>query len=134
MAQNVLVTEALSEEMIKSGEELVERLDEANSEVKSAFWLLFPEERIWRLIIASPLVATEGPKSFYKRIVSANEGCGEQKTVALNDIGLADTNQQIVALLRFAIGTGNGISGIRFSRNTINGTLIEDAYIYRSTT
>ena len=37
----------------------------------------------------------------------------------------------VVALLRTAIRTGPGISGIRFKNNVIDGTLIEDAYIYR---
>jgi hypothetical protein len=33
--------------------------------------------------------------------------------------------------LRTAIRTDSGINGIRFSNNSINGTVIEDAYIYR---
>jgi hypothetical protein len=37
----------------------------------------------------------------------------------------------MITLLRVALRTGPGIGGIRFSSNVINGTLIEDAYIYR---
>jgi hypothetical protein len=37
----------------------------------------------------------------------------------------------MLSLLRVAISTGPGISGIRFTHNTINNVLIEDAYIYR---
>jgi len=39
----------------------------------------------------------------------------------------------LYVLLRSAISTGPGLSGIRFSRNVINGQLIEDAYLYRIT-
>lgn len=134
MAKDVLVTEVLSEQMITAGSKLVERLDVSNSEVKSAFWLFSPEERFWRLIVASPLVITEGPKNFYKRIVAVNQLATEKEwVISLNDIGVVGTDHQIVQLIRHAIGTGNGISGIRFSRNTINGYFIEDAFVFRST-
>lgn len=54
-----------------------------------------------------------------------------ESVVSLNDVGVTDTSSTLVNLLRTAISTGDGISGIRFSRNTINGTFIEDSYIYR---
>jgi len=72
MAEDVLVTEALSEQMMKAGTKLVERLEADNSEVKSAFWLFFPEKRVWKLIIASPLFLLDGPRKFYKQVDEAN--------------------------------------------------------------
>lgn len=133
MAKDVLVTEALSEQMINAGAKLVERLDASTSKVKSAFWLFFPEERLWKLIIASTLVTSEGPKNFYKRIVAANQLAeAEESVISLNDIGVAGVDHKVVQLLLLAIVTGSGISSTRFSRNTINGFFIEDAYIYRS--
>lgn len=135
MAKDVLVTEALSEQMIGAGAKLVERLDADNSAVKSAFWLFFSDERLWKLIVASPLVVSEGPKNFYKRVVAANQRAdAEEEVISLNDIGVTGPEYHIVQLLRVAVGTGSGISGIRFTRNTINGHFIEDAYIYRSST
>lgn len=135
MAKDILVTEALSEQMVKAGAKLVERLDENKSDVKSAFWLFLPEERRWKLVIASTLVASEGPRNFYKRVVAANQQAEtEESVISLNDIGVTGVEHQVVQLLRHAIGTGGSISGIRFSRNTINGIFIEDAYIYRSST
>lgn len=133
MAKDILVTESLTDSMMKAGAKLIERLDAKNSEVKSAFWLYLSEEKIWKLIVASPLVDKEGPRDYYKRIVDANTlAPTEEEIVSLNDIGVTNTNHQIVQLLKFMIATGDGISGIRFSRNTINGVFIEDTYIYRS--
>jgi len=133
MAKNILVTESLSDSMIKAGAKLVERLGLERSQVKSAFWQYISDEKIWKLIIASPLVDSEGPRKFYKRIVAANESAEkDEQVISLNDIGVTNTSEQIVQLLKIAIGTGDGISGIRFSRNTINGIFIEDCYIYRS--
>jgi hypothetical protein len=133
MAKNILVTESLSDSMIKAGAKLIERLDLEKSQVKSAFWLYISDEKIWKLIIASPLVDSEGPRKFYKRIVAANESAEkDEDVISLNDIGVTNTSNQIVQILKIAVGTGAGISGIRFSRNTINGVFIEDCYIYRS--
>lgn len=133
MAKDILVTESLTDSMMKSGAKLIERLDANGSEIKSAFWLYFSEEKTWKLVIASPLVDSEGPREYYKRVVKANSEASEQEEIiSLNDVGVTNPSTQIVQLLKFMIGTGDGISGIRFSRNTINGVFIEDAYIYRS--
>ena len=132
MAKELVVTELLSDAMIHVGEKLVERLDESNSDVRAAFWMFFPDEKRWKLIIVSQLVKKEGPKHFYKRVVDANKKADEsEQVVSLNDVGVADTSDTLVNLLKAAIFTGDGISGIRFSRSTINGTFIEDSYIYR---
>lgn len=133
MAKDILVTERLSDSMMKAGSTLVERLDAEGAEIKSSFWLYFSEEKTWKLIIASPLVDTEGPRKYYKKIVAVNDLAGaSEEVISLNDIGVTSTSNQIVQLLKFAICTGDGVSGIRFSKNTINGVYIDDAYIYRS--
>lgn len=133
MVKNILVAESLSDSMIKSGATLIERLDTEKSQVKSAFWLFLPEDKAWKLMIASPLVDSLGPRDFYKEIVDANNlASEEEKVISLNDIEVTNTRTQLVQLLKLATHTGKGISGIRFSRNTINGNFIEDAYIYRS--
>jgi len=54
-----------------------------------------------------------------------------QARIPLKDIAVIDSNDPLIKLLRVAIKTGGGISGIRFTKNVINGTPIEDAYIYR---
>lgn len=133
MAKDILVTESLSESMINAGAKLIERLDDKKSQVRSAFWLYISDEEIWKLMIASPLVDSEGPRNFYKRIMDANDLAEKDEAiVSLNDIGVTNTSNQTVQLLKIAIGTGDGIYGIRLSRNTINGFFVEDCYIYRS--
>lgn len=133
MAKDILVTESFSDSMKNAGAKLVERLDAQQADVKSAFWLYFSEDKVWKLIVASPLVDNLGPREYYRKVVTANElASAEEEVISLNDIGVTNTSNKIVQLLSFAIGTGDGISGIRFSRNTINGNFIEDAYIYRS--
>ncbi len=134
MVKNALVRETLSEEMINAGRYLLEQLDSVKSDIKSFFWFFFPEEKIWKLIIASPLVKKEGPRSFYKRIIDINRSLesDDKETISLNNILVVNTENEIVKLLGFFIDTGDTISGIRFTGNTINGVYIEDAFIYRS--
>jgi len=133
MAKDILVTERLTDSMMKAGAELVARLDKNNAEVKSAFWFFLSEEQVWKFIVASPQVDTLGPRKYYKKINEANLLAKDtENVISLNDIGVSNTKNQIVQILKFAISTGDGISGIRFSRNTINGMFIEDTYIYRS--
>jgi hypothetical protein len=132
MAKEVVVREFLSEPMIEAGKRLIERLDESDSEVQAAFWMFFPDEKCWKLIIASESVEHDGPRQFYKRVVEANKKANESElVVSLHDVSVTDTSDTFVNLLRTAISAGDEISGIRFSRNAINGTFIEDSYIYR---
>ncbi|MBM4340215.1 MAG: hypothetical protein FJ110_11800 [Deltaproteobacteria bacterium] len=132
MGKELVVRDVLSEQMIDAGAKLVERLDESLSNVQAALWVFLPEEKTWEMIVISPLVKTDGPRSFYKRILEANKNADESESIiSLNDIKVADTSNPLINVLRIAISTGRGITGIRFSKNTINGTFIEDSYIYR---
>lgn len=134
MVTEMVVKESLSEQMISAGSELTRRLDEGGLAVSAALWFYNPESNDWRLIIASPDVHTKGLKTFYKEVQSVLKTIPEgQSTISLKDISVVDSSEPLIALLRVALRTSSGISGIRFSRNMINGTLIEDAYIYRLT-
>ncbi len=55
----------------------------------------------------------------------------DQPKVQLKDVSVIDSNDPLIALLRLAVVTGEGISNIRLKQNVINGVLIEEAYIYR---
>ena len=133
MAKELLVTDALSDKMIQAGAKLVERLDEDASNIKSALWLYFPDARNWKLILASEIVETDGPRKLYEKIQGANRNAAESEDViSLNDISVTTPKHQLISMLAMMIGTGQGISGIRFTRNNINGIYIDDAYIYLS--
>ena len=132
MAEEVVVKEILTKEMIESGAEITRLLDRAQLTVGASLWLYIPESNIWRLIVASPEVRTCGPKKVYQKIQSIlSQIPEEQPSVGLKDISVVENDNALLSLLRIAIRTGDGISGIRFSKNTIDGQFIEDAYIYR---
>jgi len=132
MAKEVVGTGTLTQEMITAGGTRLRTLDQATYVVRGALWLFLPEENGWRLLLALPEVRVLGPKALYKKLRSVINKLPEP-IIETKDITVLEDNAPLILLLKSAISTGPGISGIRFSRNTINGQYIEDAYIYRIT-
>jgi hypothetical protein len=56
MAEELLVRNNLTKEMIEAGKALIDNLDKAGLKVNTAMWLLYPESDTWKLIIVSPEV------------------------------------------------------------------------------
>ena len=133
MAQDSVVKEILTDAMVSAGAELTRKLDETRWPVFASLWFYIPEGMQWKLLLASPRVASDGPKKSYETVQAALEGTPAAKAVlSLSDIAVTDPNNPLIMLLRAAVGTGPTISGIRFSKNVINGQFIEDAYIFRN--
>ncbi len=128
-----MVTAALVERDIKDGKTLVRRLDRDGFPVTAALWFYDSGFEKWKLIIESGLVGEHGPLEAYRRLTASVR---QIKTgdFALDPVRveLVTETNELTRLLRRAVGTGPGISGIRLSNNSINGTFIEDAYIYRA--
>jgi len=54
MAKEIFMTQWFSQEMLLAGESLIKRLDEIDSKVQAAFWILDAEDKTWKLTIVSP--------------------------------------------------------------------------------
>lgn len=133
MVTEMVVKESLSSEMISAGAQLTRRLDQMHFVVSASFWFYLSDINSWRLIIATPEVKVNGPKKAYKQIQSAIARMPENlPKIALKDISVVDSQNPLILRLR-VFGRVEGISGVRFSNNVINGVPIEDAYIYRLT-
>lgn len=119
--------------MIEAGAELTAKLDESGLPITTALWFFVPDLNEWRLLFASPEVATKGPRDVYEKIQRAVGELGEKASaVPFSIIGLMDAEADLVRLLKVAIRTGPGVNRIRFSKNVINGHFIDDALIYRA--
>jgi hypothetical protein len=116
---------------IEAGKKLLEILDKTNMEITSAFWFYLSEIEEWRLILATKLVEKEGPRKAYTNLLENIGNYVKDIDIPLEAITLISPNDPLNLLLREAIQTGHGISGIRFSGNVINGILIKDSYLYR---
>jgi hypothetical protein len=118
---------------IEEGKRVVKKLDESNFQLSSALWFYLTEFERWRLFLASPLADTKGLQYCYSVIQQIISEMPKDFGISLENISILSPKDQLIQLLRIAIHTGGGISNIRFTGNSINGILIEDALIYRLT-
>jgi hypothetical protein len=132
MAKKIFMTQWFSQEMLLAGESLIKQLDNADAKVQAAFWLQDTEEKTWRLTIVSPLVANEGPRSYYKRILAIQElAKADENIIALHDISVSDTDNCIVKAIKRSDFGKSIPENSRLGRNYIGGVHIEDMYLYR---
>ena len=133
MAENMVVKEPLTADMIDAGEELIRKLDDLRVPTTAALWLFDPEVNDdWRLLFASPDVGEKGPLAVYRQIQLALEQVGDKAAaIPFVAIGLLDADAELVRRLRTAVRTGDDISRIRFRKRIADGHYIEDALIYR---
>jgi hypothetical protein len=127
-----MVNTNLTKEMIETGAGLIRKLDESGIKPDAVFWFYFPDKQAWKLVIAEVKVGKQGPKEMYSQIQRILAKFPKEISgLSLDDVALAKPDAPMVSLLRVALRTGPAIGGIRFKNNVINGTVVEDAYIYR---
>jgi hypothetical protein len=127
-----MVNNGLNESMIDSGKILIQKLDERDISPVAAFWFYYPDEQQWKLILSEKNLDKIGPKEIYKKIqdtIKAHKS--DIGALSLDDVALTKLDAPIIHLLRSVIRTGRELGSIRFSKNVIKGTMIDDAYIYR---
>ena len=128
-----MVKDTLDSGMIDAGLALIEKLNNQNLDLTAALWFYFAEPTTWRLILASHIVKTKGPRVMYEKVQSVIRGANDEfASLELSDITVVSPDDNLITQFKPAIQVG-GISGVRFSNNTINGHVIEDAYIYKLT-
>ena len=115
---------------VEAGSRLLQALDDSQLPVKAAFWLFREESEEWRLYLATPLVGVQGPRAAYAKVLQELKKLDNPR-IAVTSVSVIDPSDELVQLLSVAIRTGDGISGISFLRNTINGVYIPAAHIYR---
>ncbi len=132
MAKEIFMTQWFTDAMRQAGESLVKKLDESGGRVAAAFWLLDEKENNWELVIVSPLVGSEGPRNYYKRINDINEAClDDDNIVSLQDIRVSNIHNRIVDAMRNSVLDGAQLGNNRMGKNYIDGIYIEDMYLYK---
>ena len=129
MAEETLVRDLLTEQMIAAGADLTRQLDQHNWPVVGSLWLYDSEINKWRLLIVSPSVISEGPLAVYRRLNTVLESVNPR--LALDDISVVSPEDPRVRALASAYHTGREIEGRRVFRGAFNGHYIDDAYVYR---
>jgi len=115
---------------INDGMRLIQKLDLTDFSVVAALWFYYSDVFEWRLTIASWYLDKNGPKKAYGFLQTLLMDF-DIPSISLENITLISPEHDLIKLLSLTIQTGPQLSKIRFTRNVINGQLIEDAYIYR---
>jgi len=124
-----MVKTVLVDSDIEAGHTLIKELLNSKFPLAGALWFYFSEETVWRLILISKMISSDGPKATYLKIQQAVE----KAELRLENITLLSPDDSLVQTLRIALRiplNPNSKTGVRFSRNVINNIAIEDAYIY----
>jgi hypothetical protein len=130
MAEEILVKEPFTKEMIQAGEALKGILVNAGFNLAAIFWLYTSDTNKWRLMIASPQVDNEGPKRTYATIREIlSEVSGEVPDLDLWSITVLGSGETLVRTLAGA-NRHLGLSNKRLPGIYLNGVYIEDIYVY----
>ena len=116
---------------IKEGKKLLERLDQSDLPVVGAFWYYMDGPEKYRLMIVTPHYEKYGPKKTYEKIQEAIRDKGLNINLAWDAVSAIDPSNQLYKSLKTTFDTGSDIAGSRLTGDVINGTYIEDAYLYR---
>ena len=98
--------------------------------IKAAFWWYFSKSDEWRLVVATPLVDEMGPLATYKDIQITLSWHRELR-LSLQSISVVSAKDDRVRAFNKAMKISPDPDGVRFTRSALNGTYIEDAYVYR---
>ena len=126
-----MVSTTLVDTQIEDGEKILRQLDADRFDVDSALWFFDTQKEKWTLFIATPLVNSIGPKESYSKIKESLDKLVNTLQTATLDLALIKPDHDLLRLLKSALRVGPEIARIRFTGNVINGTLIEDALIYK---
>ncbi len=126
MAATILV-----KELQDAGARLLAELDAVGFPVVAAFWVRVPETGDWRLTLASPTVAQEGPRQAYRLIreILISKPIG----LELDHIAMASPQDPLVALLARAVRTPRHARSIAHIRERgVDGRLLPEVIVYRA--
>ena len=101
-----MVKTVLVNELIADGATLLRELDRQNFAVEAMFWIDFPDQDYWRLVIASPLVRAHGAAAEYRRLGEILRGI-DLSGLALEDISLLEPDSQQFRALRSVAETSH---------------------------
>jgi hypothetical protein len=129
MAEEILVKEALTQEMVDSGWELIRAIKDKEVGLAACFWLYSSEVNDWKLAFAMPAVDTEGPSKAYGIIHSVIRPSDRLFQIYWgNIVALGPSSRMVQSVLTVPMDANS--SGARFKRSRLGDSFFDDVYIY----
>lgn len=125
-----MATAILVDADVDMGREFIRILDEASFPVTGAAWIFFPDVEEWRLVIRTPKAEKNLQQALLEIAVALDSQGDLRKRLDLSRVKLVPPKDRMLAAMGSVV-RADGLSTIRFSRNIVNGVLIDDALIYR---
>ncbi|WP_398466155.1 hypothetical protein [Tardiphaga sp.] len=115
---------------VAMGHELLDILDRAKFPVTGAAWIYFADVDQWRLVIRTPK-AEKDLLSSLAQVADVMDAAGDLRArLDFSRVKLVPPKDKMLAAMGSVVRV-DGKAEIRFSRNVVNGVLIDDALIYR---
>lgn len=131
MAENVVVKEPLTADMIEAGAELIAKLDAMGQPLRTALWLWELENNEWQLVLAFPDVHKKGMGPWYTKIQEARKQLGQRdEAIPMFAPHVVDTDHDVIRRLRSAF-QHRGNDRFRLKNTAVDGHIIDDALVYR---
>lgn len=111
---------------IRGGQRLLAALLKADFDIQTALWLFLSDSGRWRLVLGSPLVDQEGPRSVYARVDSELVNLKPHVRISLTDIKVVGSGDKLVSALK----TRPVLTEKLLTQFVIGGVFVEAAYIY----
>ena len=128
MAENFVVKEVLTEDMVEAGEALLRELDKSGVPIAAAIWVWYVEDPEWRLMCAAPELG-----DFYHEMESALEKLSPKHHDILDmSVGYALEGSELARGLK-AIDPLPGIHRKRLRKTPLGSHYIQDGLLYRAT-
>ena len=129
-----MVETELVNDNIAKGFKAIEALDKDGIDIRSAVWLHVPEVSEYRLVLALPVVDREGPEAGYR--VVQRSFARHDVELPLRRVSVVQTSEPLLRGIHRAVGNvgpeGDLDSQARLGPQIIDGFVIDDAWIYRS--
>jgi hypothetical protein len=101
VAEEIVVKEHLTQEMISAGDDLTKRLrQDQDFDLLCSLWLYSSDVNRWRLIVATPIVDNSGPIHAYQRIEGIVGEDWPYPDTPLYEISILRSNHSLVRALR----------------------------------
>ena len=115
---------------VEAGLELLKLLDARSFSFTGAAWIYFPDIEEWKLVIRTVEAGKDLNKAYLDLANAMDSKPGFRSQFDLSRVKLVPPNDRMLAAMGRMV-RAEGLNRIRFSRNVINGILIDDALIYR---
>ncbi|NVZ71793.1 hypothetical protein [Pseudomonas costantinii] len=130
MDKILLVGRSFTNEMMEAGAVFVSEIEKSSLHLHAALWIQPTPDDFWKFVLAFPEVRLEGPRAVYKKLRSISNRIPQNEfRIGTEIVSVVEERDRLIQIFKGVIRVDGG--GVRFARNSLNGTYIEDAYIYK---